>query len=637
MDYQNKLYELLKIEKEQNSDFDLMNKYQDLMNSLEKCFNDTNHLKDNLYFNPYFVKNSNFHKYYNFLQRCAITNNSLIEKDEIANFIKVIYNIVNEEYQTLLKKLSYYDEIDESIRNFRQDILINFITNCFKHKNINREEYINLSKYIMSKELSKKEPEELLNEVVIDENTIDLSKTLSDIFNNFGYDMDSIPVREKKKLLKYAKIDNVKEVLSFLKEYSINPINFQERIKIITDLIIFYDRHSISKIKEFLMHNACSLNTLLGIGTIFFSRDIKFKFRKHLSDGTFEEKEAPKVIPQGNFESFLYNIELIKKDLGYTSDYKITDNDLANRNILLVLPKEVVSKNLTILKRYGIVKDNKLPKALSSLNTKNTEYLLDRYIEAGLYDYLVIKQPNLSPDDNDEFRWFKIKRARQLGDNIFATHGIKQIYINDDEMYGISKTASGIRQVVLNDEKLNQGLNILSLKIQKPVTRLELFNRYFNCRIIYPTYIFKANLNGEAYPTYGSKIESAFLKNYQINDNQIYVVEQDPVIRYLDNLKISSNEEYIPIKKNDYEYYFAFPGKNGNAKTNLIISRQKVLRLCSLLKQEQLWVTDDMPEIMRENIILSVLLKDTIVTTNEIAGIRGFIRSTSYRIGGRHK
>ena len=85
----------------------------------------------------------------------------------------------------------------------------------------------------------------------------------------------------------------------------------------------------------------------------------------------------------------------------------------------------------------------------------NLNAALDRYIEAGLYDYLVIKQPNLSPDDNDEFRWFKIKRARQLGDNIFATHGIKQIYINDDEMYGISKTASGIRQVVLNDEKLN--------------------------------------------------------------------------------------------------------------------------------------------------------------------------------------
>ena len=592
MDYQNKLLELLKIVKDNDSNY---SKYQDLINSLDK---------NTIYYNPYFVKNPLFHKYYNELPR--IINNKVFEKDEITNFILLIKNLVIEEYQIILNK---YKKIEQAIFNSDKEILIEFIYFCFTKKYIKKQEYFELSKYIMFKE---EKIEELPNEIIIDENTLDLSLEFKNIFKNYGFDFDLIPLKEKKKLLKYAKIDNVKEVLSFL-SYTINSDNFLERIKIITDLIIFYDRISFNKIKEFLANNDCSMNTLLGIGTIFFQRDINFKFRK-LVNGGYEEKDAPKVIPQGNFDNFMYIINLLKKD-------KITDEDLDKKNILFTFTKEVISKNLAILNRYGII-DNNLPKTVMILNTKNTEYLLDRYIEAGLYDYLKEKQPVLK-DDTDVFRWFKIKRARLLNDNISATHGIKQIYLNDDELYGMSKTDTGIRQVIMNDELLSKGKN--SLNIQKVLPKIDLFNRYFSLRIVTPTSIFKADNKGESYPEYGIVVEKAFLNDCKNN------IENE-IINYLDNLKIFN----IPVKRNDYEYQFCFSSKNGNALTNVIISRQKVIKLTSLLKQANIVINKDTPDIIKENLVLSVLLKDTIITYKEIASIRGFIRSTINKLGGLH-
>ena len=269
---------------------------------------------------------------------------------------------------------------------------------------------------------------------------------------------------------------------------------------------------------------------------------------------------------------------------------------------------------------------------MTSLNTKNTEYIIDRYIEAGLYDYLSKKQPSLVPDDKEEFRFFKIRRAIQLGDSLFAPHGIKQKYINDEPLYGISITDDNINQELLDDDLLKKALSNIDLNFDKE-KKYYLFRNYFKLKIVNPTILFKADFNGESYPSYGSKVEEVFLNDYQNNSNY----EFDEFIEKIDNLKIKFDNEYIPIKYNDYEYRFNFPGKNGYAGMNLIISRQKVLRLCTLLKQNNLWINDDMPNVVKENLILSVLLKDTVLTYHEIRCLRGYIRNFILYMGGKHK
>ena len=627
MDYQNRLYELLNKEKESDNNILLLNKYVELLNSLDECSKNINNLKDYLYYDVFFVKNKNFHKYYELLKKCSIFNDLSIKREEISKLIKYIYNFVNEEYQSLLYEANYYNEVSIAIENNSKNIIIEFLTNALNNNHLSSSEYLKLVRYVMTRKEEKNEP---LNEIIIEEN--ETSIDLNQLFESNGYNFDSIPERERKKITRLAKEDNIKTILSFLKDNNISDNNFQERIKIITDLIIFFDKRSLEQIKLFLMNNDVSLNTLLGVGAIFFERDITFKMRKRTNNGEIEEKMAPKVIPHGNLDSLIYNINLIKQDLGYSDSYRITDADLAKRNILLLLDKNIVSKNLDILRKYGIIDNIHLPKSLTSLNTKNTEYIIDRYIEAGLYDYLSKKQPSLVPDDKEEFRFFKIRRAIQLGDSLFAPHGIKQKYINDEPLYGISITDDNINQELLDDDLLKKALSNIDLNFDKE-KKYYLFRNYFKLKIVNPTILFKADFNGESYPSYGSKVEEVFLNDYQNNSNY----EFDEFIEKIDNLKIKFDNEYIPIKYNDYEYRFNFPGKNGYAGMNLIISRQKVLRLCTLLKQNNLWINDDMPNVVKENLILSVLLKDTVLTYHEIRCLRGYIRNFILYMGGKHK
>ena len=395
MDYQNRLSELLK--REQEVEFELIVKYKKVLMSLDNCINHIDNFKDLLPYDVFFIKNTQFHSYFNKLNKIA-NNIFSFDKEELISYISSIKNIVNEEYQMILKsKSDYYKKVETAILDDNKNLVIDFLTFSFNKKHIDSSEYLKLWNEIMNRENYK---EKIPNEVTIEENTEDISFALSDAFKKFGYDLNCVEIKELKKLLKYAKVDNAQEVLLFLRENNLTQDHFKERIKIITDLIIFYDKHSVDKIKKFIKKNNCSLNTLLGIGTIFFSRDIKFNFKKHMPDGTIVLKEAPKVVPRGNFDNFTYIIEHIKKDLGYSDEHPLSDSDLVNRNILFTFSKDIISKNLIILKRYGIIQENNLPKSISSLKTVHTEYLIDRYIEAGLYNYLVTKKPVLFPDDN---------------------------------------------------------------------------------------------------------------------------------------------------------------------------------------------------------------------------------------------
>lgn len=633
MNYQNTLIKLLNTFKNNDPNFEILKKYKDLINNLSEVKKNVDNIKDKLYFNPYFIENPLFQEGFIGLQKYASLNNSSIDKQEIINLIDDLLNLVNEEYEIFKNKFKYYDDILLAINENRKETLIEFINLSFKNKYLSREDYINLSCYIMTGDMVKVP---LNKEVIIEENISDISLSLTEIFKTYGYDVSIIPAREMKKLLKYAKLDNLEEVLSFLKENNITINNFKERIKIITDLIIYFDYDSINKVKEFLIHNVCSLNTLLGIGIIFFGRDINFKFQKKLLDGTIEEKDAPKVVPQGNMESFMYIIDLIKKDLGRDLSYPITDADLANKNILFTYSKELIERNLTILRQYGIITGNHLPKAISSLNTVNTEYLLDRYIEAGLYEYIKEKQPALTPDDREEFRWFKIKRARHLRDNIFFGRGIKQVYMNDESLYGISKDDNGIKQNVMDRELIYRGLKNMSMSFDEKsdYSLGQDYLKYFNYTIQNPTRVFNYIRNNESYPELGIEIEKVFLNEY----NNLHLFESDPFINYLDSLKTKLNDDsYYPIKHNDYEYRFYFQGKEGKASTDIIISRQKVIRLYSLLKQYNLWFTDDSSNVIKENTILSILLKDTIVSKNEVSALRGYVSKVMLYKGGRFR
>ena len=59
----------------------------------------------------------------------------------------------------------------------------------------------------------------------------------------------------------------------------------------------------------------------------------------------------------------------------------------------------------------------------------------------------------------------------------------------------------------------------------------------------------------------------------------------------------------------------------------VIISRYKVLRLCKLLKEDGCWINFDFSKEDKENTMLSVLLKDTIVSEVEMLMMREIIKN----------
>ena len=188
-------------------------------------------------------------------------------------------------------------------------------------------------------------------------------------------------------------------------------------------------------------------------------------------------------------------------------------------------------------------------------------------------------------------------------------------------------------------ELLSKGVKQMSLTLNGQVLNSYLFNNYFNCGILIPSKIFEYKMDGEQYLSKGTEIENVFNSDYQEkSDDKYEEVYNDQIFRFLDNMQIKIEDGvYKPIKKSDYEYQFFFLGKEGNASVNLIVSRQKVIRLCALLKKNNLWIDNDTPDLIKINTLLSILLKDTVITRNEFACVRGYIKNGVLYLGGKHR
>ena len=60
---------------------------------------------------------------------------------------------------------------------------------------------------------------------------------------------------------------------------------------------------------------------------------------------------------------------------------------------------------------------------------------------------------------------------------------------------------------------------------------------------------------------------------------------------------------------------------------HVVISRYKVLRLCKLLNDNDCWINNNTSMIDKENMLLSVLVKDSILSEYELVMMRMVVRS----------
>lgn len=701
-----KIIDLVKKYREQlNSLLELSNNYNSLISLFEKSLNDLEQIDsislDKITFVKDETKNDieNAITAINNIKSLSILGFDYDEAEIKENIQKIITKLKEEQnnneelkkYNNKVIELQKIIEIKES--NFAEDLdtMFNFLYASYKDNLISIEEYIKLNSYITLKHMESKklandskiedetsipakenktkihqelddddsQMEEIIITNNIDEDIIKLQEKLPILFSNKGYDYETLLAKTKQDIEKFVKNENnIVQVLTFLSNHGISQYELMTHQKVISKIFIYYEPNAIEEINKFLEKNQkTKLTTLLTMGSIFFSRKRKYTIK----DNKNEQPSPPKSsdTPEGSLEDFATNVSLYKKFVGYEEEYKMTDDDFRRRIEFFTTSTKVIERNLNILKEYNLVlQDEKTGRLLntispqknefltSSLLGRNTEYIMDRCIEANLYEY-VLKYKSILMRPDFPLIWYKIKRANSIKEEIYAPGGkIIGKFKKDSEEY------NGIKRVT--NEKGNQ-IGI----VQENMTMKDLLKgeRYFkNITIPDPDeyaqkefqYFYKYNIykpkdivekfkkqdkiSNEKIKSIHDILEDYYLRNKEITNEVI----DDEIIKSLENIgtktitmttkftiKNQELETKTAITRSDNGLAYQITIENSNwPKVELTISRLKVLKICSLLKQNNLWIKDNSNEEEIAALILISLTKDTILSEAELEALK---------------
>lgn len=546
--------------------------------------------------------------------------------------------------------------IEEGLFVQNYNLLLDFVQICLKNNLLSVTDAINLNFYILKMcnldIVDTKDQTNVFEIVELIENTEsydDLKGRLQNIFQKYGYVYDERLFGEyQDKFLKFADIEYVDYVLSNFHKYGITTDEFYLRKRAIYRIIIDKDVEIFNEILKFVDENNCTLSTMLTIPAIFSKRK-----RSYVERGKDVFSPTNNIFDVcGAYQYFNANISIYKQMAGISI---LDDSDLCKLGRFICTPTSLIEKNLLLLRRYGILHISSLPKAIVSLCGTDTEYIIDQMIENGLYDkYLTtrttdggeVKQPRgtyfLSLDGNP-LKFYKMKRANDFGNSILANNGgIRKVFRDNNEDYmGISLSSDGkVLQTSLSLDTMkninSQNRKSLPTSIQRKIDegkiddkKLELlyFDTLYKYKILTPVDIFSSY----------DKLSRTNLKGYRINElfksdhsrvltnDEISNILMDNFIKLLDNSQYcDSNGESVPLKTSELTYEFMHPDF---PNVRVIISRYKVLRLCKLLKEDGCWINFDFSKEDKENTMLSVLLKDTIVSEVEMLMMREIIKN----------
>ena len=559
----------------------------------------------------------------NRLKDDLINNSKLVEIENQKNELDRLYNI-----------------IDEEIFSDNYKLVLDFIQLCYEEHMISLNDDIGLNFYMLRK-INGYTREVETDVVIVDENIEseeDIRNRLEEIFAKYGYTYDKSKFISKKfdgKFIKYVRLEYVDYVLSMFKKYDIDETLLYERLMTFYKIVMDNDKEVFNSVLSFVDNHNCSLKSLLGVPAIFAKRKKKFVSRNiNGRDGGDSIIEVA-----GANSDFFANIELYKN---LTGKNVIEDEDINHLGIYLSTPSSLVLKNLSILRKYGIVSNDKFPNTVMSLCGRDCEYLIDRFIEAGIFEKCLqprtnnlgkLMEPrstNILGRNSDPFTFYKIKRARDLGEDVLAMNGgIRRVLTNNMSDYMGLKIRNDV------DGELSIVQDVLSLDTMDSIDvhlrkilpndiykytdeenrRLVEFRNLFEYKIFTPVKIFEASDREMKTKLKGEFVEKVFSSDYErvMTKDEFNEVIDDEFIKLLDST----------VKVSDVAYEFKHPSLPNH---NVIVSRYKVLRLCKLLKDNGCWIVSNCSDIDKENTLLSVAIKDTIVCETEMVLLRFSIR-----------
>ena len=562
--------------------------------------------------------------------------------DTVKKLVKKLeQDIMTNRTDKFLKDKNSFDKLYKIIE--KEDYLDNymlifeFINASVEAGMLSLKDAITLNFYLLKEcSINNKTYNDLDVEIAVVKNDDDYSEMidmLSTIFLNNGYEYNQNKLKEmEEKLLKYIDFDYVNYVLSMFKKYGIENKDLYVRLKTFYLIIIDSDKETFDSILKFVDDNNCNLKTLLAIPSIFSKKKRRYRERNKANQSS-ENVERDLFEIYGVQQDFFENIELYKQLTGINI---IEDSQLVGLSKFLCTPSAIINKNLQLLRLYKIVGNGEFPKSVVSLCGNSVEYLIDRYIETGLYEQYLVPRHNNNGEqkaprgtsyldrDNNPYRFYKLKLANSLGYNVFASNkGIQKIFYDDNMGYmGLSLEIDDNNNQYIKQEPFDTDRKIPNIAgIELTDNSFEFFYKY---KVLSPITIF-ADSDNLSSKLKGERINGLFLNDYKdiLNNNDINELESDNVICLLDNATcLSENGECKNAKVNNLKYEFMHPGIPG---IRVIVSRYKVLRLCKLLKEDGAWINDTINDDM-VNTILCVLLKDTIISEAELMVLKFSVR-----------
>lgn len=493
------------------------------------------------------------------------------------NIINFAQNKINLE-KIKNKIVSNEEEFDE-----KEMEIIYSLLNSLEDRNKAVELLISFGEELLkTKETTRTIQEE--EQLIENENPHQVKEELIIIFKKFGLDFNifynELSNSEQNEFINYVKPTNVEEILIALKEFNIslndtyyNCQLISHKAKQLKELFMYSNIKTMKNVlncidKEQIYNSSIvspdgKIKTSIDFDLLLESpaRFIERKHRyKHRGNEIIDIKFGQDSIGAAN--DFIKNIELFKS-LG------VAPSDFCKNSKVSIIATEKIKKTISIFELYGIDKYY-FTKTLSCFDSIHQADAIDQFIELGQFNYIV---RNMS-------------RCQLLPDSIIFYR----------LLYGIKYTNLPMESMITKKGNLSTLITDTSRKEDRQSFEITNSNKQ---RMVNQTSIFYGN--NELYQTYNG------LVNPLSSDITLVQTREDSIIHLLDNnfLVRKSNGEIV------YPNTYSFGTiDTPRGKWNIIISRNKVLRICNELMQHNVEIND-------MDTIMFIITKNSILTEEE--------------------
>ena len=278
-------------------------------------------------------------------------------------------------------------------------------------------------------------------------NSDDIIKLLS----NYGIDFSSFDHDFKKKLIKYGNLDNMKDILDFLKKEKVLTLKNVLIPDILVRTLLYSNLKSLEYIKS--KNNIDFVELVKKMPTVLYPTTKEKIKNEGFASGTW------KTARSGSMTNYIKNSDLL-------NGIGISPDEILNKCYSFFIQNYKTNKaSIDALKSYGIsiMKDNGYPRQIFSVLGYRNPSIIDMYdlaLESDAKEYALKASSALVGFQKFKFLLIKLARKRGIADSGIFCHYTtpkKEISLNVKRLYDYLK--------ISNDDEISSEYGAICINI----------------------------------------------------------------------------------------------------------------------------------------------------------------------------